>query len=205
MPNLPEMKKDQIFKSLYERLENELPYYLYYHSPEHTLNVIERAVFLAKKEDLSKEEIELIKVAALYHDAGFLIGRTDHETKSCELATKELPEFGYSKEQIEDICGMINATRIPQKTHNILEKVVADADLFYLGTDSYDFYSNQLYNELKHIQPDIDDKKWLEIQLDFLYDHEFHTDYAKEVLLPVKKKNIERLLNSQSQLSNGSE
>lgn len=187
------MENNQVFDNLYKRLKNELPYYLYYHCPEHTLSVMERAEFLAKKENLSNAEIYIIKVAALYHDAGFLIGRDDHETKSCNLASKELPEYNFSKKEIKTICGMINATRIPQKTHNNYENIVADADLFYLGTVEYDFYSEKLYLELKHFNPEITDKEWVKIQLDFLKAHHFHTDYALKFLAPVKDKHFKNL------------
>ena len=187
------MENTQVFDNLYKRLKNELPNYLYYHCPEHTLRVIERAEFLAKKENLTSSEINLIKVAALYHDAGFLIGRKDHETKSCNLASKELPEFGFSKEEISIICGMINATRIPQKTYNKYDKVVADADLFYLGTEDYNFYSEKLYLELKHFNPEITEKEWLKIQLDFLSTHHFHTAYAFKFLAPIKQKHLNEL------------
>lgn len=187
------MNKTDIFDSVHKRLENDLPDYLHYHDAEHTKGVIERSVFLAEKEGLSNPEIELIKVAALYHDAGFLIGRENHEEKGCKLASKELPEFDFSENQIETICGMINATRIPQETHNIYENIVADADLFYLGTDTYKYYSNKLYLELKHSNPDMTEKEWLKIQLNFLQAHSFHTDYAIKVLSPVKQKHLEEL------------
>ena len=61
------MKLDPIFENVYSRLENELPYFLYYHSPEHTKSVIERSIFLAKNEGLSEKEIELIKKALDKH------------------------------------------------------------------------------------------------------------------------------------------
>lgn len=193
------MEFNRIFDSLYSRLEKELPYYLYYHSANHTRSVIDRAIFLAKDQNLSEYEIDLIKVAALYHDAGFLIGREDHETKSCNLATKELPEFGFSEEEISKICGMINATRIPQKTYNKYDKIVADADLFYLGTDDYNHYSNLLYRELLHSNPSIDQKRWFDIQLDFLNTHSFQTPYGMKVLEPVKQKNKEKLILTQEE------
>ena len=193
------MEKNQIFDNVFSRLENKLPPYLYYHSADHTKRVIERAIFLARDAELSDYEIYLIKVAALYHDAGFLIGRKDHETKSCELATKELPEYGFSKEEIETICGMINATRIPQQTTNKYDKIVADADLFYLGTKDYDHYSNQLYKELLHINPEMDEKRWFQIQLDFLNSHSFQTNYGINILNPVKLKNKQKLIMSQKQ------
>lgn len=194
------MSTSDIFNIVYKRLEDNLPGYLYYHNAEHTKEVMEKAVFLAKIEGLSKAEITLIKVAALYHDAGFMLGREDHEDKSCKLANKELPEYDFSKEQIEVICGMINATRIPQKTHNIYEEIVADADLFYLGTETYNYYSNKLYLELKHFQPDISEKDWLKIQLDFLKSHTFHTKYGLEVLAPLKEKHLKKLKRSWSEL-----
>ncbi|CAL67618.1 HD domain-containing protein [Christiangramia forsetii] len=194
------MNKTEIFNIVHQRLENDLPHYLTYHDAEHTKTVIEKSVFLAEKEGLSASEIVLIKIAALYHDAGFMLGRKEHEEKSCKLATKELPKYGFSEEQIEIICGMINATRIPQKTHNIYEDIVADADLFYLGTDTYDYYSNKLFLELRHFQPKITEKDWLRIQLDFLQSHSFHTTYGIEVLSPVKKKHLDKLMKMWAKL-----
>jgi len=194
------MSNSDIFNNVYERLENNLPGSLSYHDAEHTKSVIEKSVYLAEKEGLNPSEIELIKVAALYHDAGFMLGRDEHEDKSCKLATKELPAYNFSKEQIKTICGMINATRIPQKTHNIYEDIVADADLFYLGTETYDYYSNKLYLEIKHSRPDISEKDWLKIQLDFLQSHKFHTKYGIEILAPVKKKHLKKLIKRWAKL-----
>ena len=174
-------------------MEKHLPSHLHYHDAEHTKGVIEKSIFLAQRENLNESEIDLIKVAALYHDAGFLVGRKDHETKSCNLASKELPDYNFSKKEIKTICGMINATRIPQKTHNKYENIVADADLFYLGTEDYDYYSEKLYLELKHYNPEITEKDWLKIQLDFLTAHHFHTDYGIKVLAPIKEKHLNKL------------
>lgn len=193
---IPDMNKTQIFDNLYARLEKDLPYYLYYHSPSHTRSVVERCEFLTQLESLSEDATYLVKIAALYHDAGFLIGRKDHETKSCELAKAELPGYGFSTTEIKLICGMIAATRIPQQTNNLYEKIVADADLFYLGTDEYNFYSSQLYRELKYFNPKLNEEEWFQIQLNFLNAHSFHTDYGKETLEPVKQINKQKLIES---------
>ncbi len=89
---------------------------------------------------------------------------------------------------------MIAATKIPQRPKNILEKIVADADLFYLGTPDYKQYSEKLYKELKHFDPSINDEKWLKIQVNFLSSHSYHTKYGKEVLAPVKRNILNSLL-----------
>ena len=49
------------------------------------------------------------------------------------MAKEELPKFGLSEKDIELICGMIMATKIPQNPKTKLEKIIADADLEYLG------------------------------------------------------------------------
>lgn len=185
-----------VFKDIYTRLENELPSYLFYHDAAHTKTVINQARFIAEKEGLSSEDINLIEIASLFHDTGFLIQAEDHEERSCELALQELPQYNFSQSQIERICGMIRATKIPQNPKNPSEKIVADADLFYLGTSRYEFFSEKLYKELKFLKPEITDKEWFNIQVDFLRSHNFHTPYAIKVLEPVKQQNLQKLLNS---------
>ncbi|MCM8567979.1 HD domain-containing protein [Gramella jeungdoensis] len=185
-----------VFKDIYKRLENDLPSYLFYHDAAHTKTVVNQARFIAEKEGLSSEDIGLIEIASLFHDTGFLFQAEGHEEKSCELALKELPQYSFSEIQIEKICGMIKATKIPQKPKNTNEKIVADADLFYLGTSRYNFFSGKLYKELKFLKPEITDREWFNIQVDFLRSHTFHTPFAIKVLEPVKQQNLQELLNS---------
>ena len=54
--------------SLLVPLENH-----YYHQYAHALEVMQRAIYLAKKEGLSDQDIEMIALAALFHDTGFII------------------------------------------------------------------------------------------------------------------------------------
>ena len=68
------------------------------------------------------------------HDAGFTQTYAGHEDVSCEMAKTLLPQFDFSQEEIDRVVGMIQATKIPQKPKNLLEKILADAALLYLGT-----------------------------------------------------------------------
>ncbi|HLL42238.1 MAG TPA: HD domain-containing protein, partial [Segetibacter sp.] len=117
-----------------DKLEQGLSPALTYHNVAHTLDVLNQAVDIAKREGIEDEnDLLLLKISALYHDVGFLQIYTGHEEISCEVAGKELFEFGFSTEQIEKICGMIRATKVPQQPVNVLEEVICDADLDYLG------------------------------------------------------------------------
>lgn len=188
------MKFDQIYRKVIANLENNLPPWLYYHSPEHTQYVLERSIFLAGQEGVTGRELFLIKVAALYHDLGFIKGREDHENESCEIAAKELPEFGISTEENDKICNMIMATRIPQTPKTLSEKILADADLEYLGTEHFPEVSEYLYKELLHDQPNLSRKEWNEIQIKFLQNHSFHTRYCKVHCETIKAVHLNNLI-----------
>lgn len=185
---------EQIYRKVISNLENNLPPWLYYHSPEHTKYVLEKAEFLAEQEGVSGRDLFLIKVAALYHDLGFIKGREDHEVKSCDIAAKELSDFGISPEENEKICKMIMATKIPQKPQNLLERILADADLEYMGTDKFHEISEDLYRELLHDKPNLSRQEWNQIQIKFLKEHSYHTNYCKEYCEAVKAAHLRDLL-----------
>lgn len=184
----------QIYPKVISKLENNLPAWLYYHSTEHTKYVLEQAVFIAEKEKVEKNDLYLLKVAALYHDTGFIINREEHEAISCNIATEELKEYGLDSEEIEQICEMIMATKIPQKPTSFLSRILADADLEYLGTEKFMSFSQNLYKELLHYTPDLTQDQWNEIQVKFISNHHYHTAYCKQNREPKKQKNLKMIM-----------
>ncbi|MFV8224792.1 HD domain-containing protein [Christiangramia aquimixticola] len=175
------------------RLESELPPHLTYHDVKHTMEVVENVEFLAELNSLNNKDTILIKIAALYHDSGFIISKDNHEENSCRLATKDLEQLQFPQDVIEFVCEMILATKIPQDANNISQQIIADADLFYLGTDKYNHYAKKLFNELKHFKPEITQLEWLKIQIEFMEQHRFYTQYGQTELAPVKMNHLKRL------------
>lgn len=174
-------------------LKSELPSYYYYHNYEHTLYVLDKVQLIGRYEKCTDEEIHLLCIAALWHDTGYIKKYHGHEEESCNLAKLYLPDYGYSKEKIELICGMIMATEVPQKPRTKLEMIIADADLEYLGAPNPEAKADDLYhellNEFKTITPD----KWIETQISFLESHHYFTDYCKKETEDQKNKYLERL------------
>ena len=72
------MKPQQAIDHILSRLEKELPETLYYHGQHHAVDVLESAKMIAKSEDVTLEEINLLLVAAAYHDCGFLNQYKNH-------------------------------------------------------------------------------------------------------------------------------
>lgn len=190
---------EKIYQKVMSRLENSLPSWLYYHSPGHTQYVLEKAIFLAKKEDVSGHDLLLIKIAAIYHDVGFLIGPKDHEKNGCRIAADDLQNYDLTEQDIKKICGMIMATRIPQKPRTKLEKILADADLEYLGTEKFEEFGKDLFKERLHLDPRLSLEDWNKVQIDFLTQHRYHTDYCKAKREPIKEKNLKYLKQEISQ------
>lgn len=122
---------------IYNLMDERPSDYMVYHDKAHTKQVLSAAIGIAEKEGVKEEDIHLLKAAALLHDSGYIFTTEEHEEKSCEIARQILPEYNYTVTQIAAICKMIMATKVPQKPHNHLSKILCDADLSYIGTDSY--------------------------------------------------------------------
>lgn len=189
-------KFDTIYRDVVKQLNEQLPVHLTYHDTAHTLYVLEKAIDIAKKEKVKGHELELVKVAALYHDIGFVKSEKEHEKVGCEIAKQQLNDYGFTEAEIDTICGMIRATKIPQQPQNLLEQIIADADLEYLSTSKFETVSELLYEELKHYNKDLTRDEWNAIQIDFIKKHKFHTSYCKHYKSFRKHKNLERLMTN---------
>lgn len=176
-----------------DKLKMELPSFLFYHSYAHTIDVLKAANVLADMEGINDTDILLLKTAVLFHDSGFTLQSTNHEEIGCNIARENLPHFDYSGSEIEQICGMIMATKIPQSPKNRLEEIICDADLDYLGRDDFEDIANSLFRELEiyHILSDV--KDWNRLQLKFLESHHYFTKSAIGMRQEKKEKHTQKI------------
>ncbi len=174
-------------------LKRDLPNNLYYHGLHHTMDVLRSAELIGKQEKLSEEEMLLLKIAVLYHDAGFTKVYRNHEEVGCDMAKADLPGFGFTESEIEIICGMIKATKIPQNPQNKLEYIIADADLEYLGTDDFERIGRTLFEEIKIYLGVEGERQWNIIQMNFLKGHRYHTNFCKKNRESEKQKHLKAI------------
>ena len=172
------MQFQQAKKYINDRMRKELPKSLAYHSLAHVKDVCGAAERIAKAEGVQGEDLKLLLTAVMYHDCGFMIQSNNHEQIGCDIARESLPRFDYSEEQIERICGMIMATRIPQTPNNLLEEIIADADLDYLGRDDFWTIGNKLFAELQMYGIIRTEAEWNALQVRFLEQHHYFTKTA---------------------------
>jgi len=182
----------KIQKHVLNKLQQNLPAYLTYHNISHTSDVLRQSIVIAEEEAItSPHDLFLLKVSALYHDTGFIHSYGNHEEKSCELAREELPGFGFSEKDIDTVCGMIMATKIPQNPKTVLEQVICDADLDYLGRPDFYTIGAGLYKEFLHQGIVKDELSWNQLQVRFLENHQYFTKTCKAKREKVKQQHLE--------------
>ena len=175
-----------------EQLKEKLPNYLSYHSMDHIIDVANVCNDYIEYYDIPEEMAKLMRIAAICHDYGYIESSLDHEERSIVAIKPFLTPILTSKE-VEIVNGMIRATKVPQEPKTFYEEILADADLDYLGRKDYDEISAKLFNEYLHFDIVSNKIEWLDLQIWFLENHKFHTDFAKKNRQKLKFENIKEL------------
>ena len=175
-------------------LEKGLSTKLHYHSIEHTKDVVKAVERIALSEGVTDEGLFLLKSAATYHDAGFVVQYEKNEPIGARLAEEILPKYGYTEQHIETIKELIFVTQIPHKPKNKLEEIICDADLDYLGRDDFHEIADRLRRELREHGKIDSDRKWDEMQVSFLNMHKYFTETSIRTRVEKKKKNLEEVM-----------
>lgn len=163
-----------VYGMIEEYLLHNLPHEYTYHTIHHIRDVVKQSERIAKKEKLSKEDIADLKLAAWLHDVGYIWEPNRHEARGAAYAKSILSALNFPAFKISRITDMILATKIPQSPKNILEQVLCDADLDYLGRKDYHDNSLLLLKELR-LNKEISDLEWLQLQDSFLSKHSYFT------------------------------
>lgn len=180
--------------AILNKLEAELPKRYYYHSFSHTIDMHDSAARIAEFESINEDDKEIILVAALFHDAGFIIDRENHEMHSCTIAKELLPQFEYAPIEIEAVCNLIMATQMPVKPKNKLEEIICDADLDYLGREDFKTIGDLLYRELSEDGSVEGLDAWNQMQIRFLNNHRYYTPFSQNHREATKQENLKRLM-----------
>ena len=185
---------EKIKHGVTDQLKNLSPN-LTYHTIEHTLDVLEQSERIAAAEGLTNpRELFLLRLAALYHDTGFLYQYAHHEEASCRIFLADSVWLDLSEEDKNDVLHLIMATQLPQQPETLAERIICDADLDYLGRDDFAPNSDGLRREFLAYRIVANNEEWHERQLSFLKAHHYHTTSSRKLREPVKQRNLQRCL-----------
>jgi predicted metal-dependent HD superfamily phosphohydrolase len=167
-----------------------------YHNIAHTLDVLAQCKRIAAAEGITdSRELLLLDLAACYHDTGFLKIYKGHEKESCVFFLKDSHAFPLTDNEKVVVTDIIMATCLPQAPRTILEKIICDADLDYLGRTEFSDLAAQL--KLEFITHGIvkNDAEWEQRQRDFLQSHQYHTHSSQALREPLKQQHYNRLIS----------
>lgn len=200
--DLPPMDYDYLRRYMVNRLKALLPEELDYHNYKHTINVESAAQRIANLEGVKGEELILLLTAVLFHDAGFIYQYDDNETFGIQLAQYELPKFGYTRVQVETICGIIESTKRGNTPTTLLQKIMRDADHDYLGRPDYFVVAKTLRNELESHGKFMTEIEWIDFQLNYLENvHRYFTETSLNMRIKGKKRRIAELKKQRKYLA----
>ncbi len=167
-----------------------------YHNIEHTKAVADAAHNLCRHYQLNEEDSFIVNSAALFHDLGITNGEIeDHEIRSAQLAETWLGEKQIPPPVIEKIKNCILATRKSANPTNLNEKIICDADLWNLGTDTFSDNQKKVRQELSLLEGrEIDKDAWRNNIIELLTTHQYFTDYAINMLQSKKEENLNKLI-----------
>jgi hypothetical protein len=82
---------------------------------------------------------------------------------------------------------------LPPNPADLLEQIICDSDLDYLGRSDFIPVSNTLFEELKAQDKITDLNEWNKMQVKFISGHQYFTETARSLREVNKKLQIERI------------
>lgn len=165
---------------------------LLYHNLAHTRMVVLHAAEMAAWYRLGQDEMDIVLLAAWFHDTGHLTGPPEgHEARSMEICRDFLrtqPPMPPDKEN--RIMSCILATKMPHAPQGLLQEIICDADTFHFGTEEFRATNKAVKEELIQRQGKNAVAGWTEQTCDLLEQHTFFTSYATQLLEAGKQENI---------------
>ena len=173
-----------------------------FHDLNHTQEVVNSAFEIAQGYEITDRELELILLAAWFHDVGYAEGGEGHEERGCQQAKSFLKDYNFSEAELKMICGCIMATKIPQAPEDEFQQILADADMAHLGRKSYWERTGRVRQEfLLTREIMMSEPEWIDFEINFMTNHRYHTEFASELYDKRKHKHIRQLIKQKLRLN----
>ena len=173
-----------------------------YHNIQHTLDVVAASEELGEACQLNEKEMELLLIAAWFHDIGYDKGPIGHEERSSFYAKEFLEKRNYSETEIKVVQDCILATKMPQNPNTLVENILCDADMSHLGKKIYWDRCGRIRQELTLTRnTTMSEQDWVDFELEFISNHKYKTAAAQAIYFNLKQKHIRQLAKQKTRLN----
>jgi len=189
------LRLDDLEDKIFEEIFTNLPEFLHFHRPDYAKKVYDQSFLLCRSEEIEEEDRLLVRTAALMLFTGLIQDYHHFENRSIVVCREILPNFSYSEVQIDRICNLIIATKMPFNPVNQLERILIDARMEYIGRPDYTENIKLLFKELRENGSKINGQQFKKQQLELLYEFQYFTTAAsrlREVSGAKQMSNLEK-------------
>lgn len=169
-----------------------------YHRFSHTQEVYARTIYLAKQEGIASDELEILELASLFHDTGFIVNYHNNEAFWAKIARNFLVTQQYPEDKIHLIQELILATRDGYTTpKNLSEMILKDADMDNLWREDFQEKMLRIKSERELTEWEkISDSEWKLRCKNMLKNYEYFTKTQQKERNETKQANLNFLENS---------
>jgi len=177
-------------------LKHELSDKCLFHTISHTLEVLKNAEIIGRYCNISEEDLNILRMCALFHDIGYVDAYDDHEIYSAERAVNYLRSKNVGEETIKQVERAILSTKTPQTPLDKISKILCDADLMNLTFDDYFEQVDLMRMEWEKVgKAKLNHHQFYLNTLEFFQSHQYHSKYGKMILQPKKEKTELKIKN----------
>lgn len=170
-------------------LDNQLSKDCLFHTINHTMDVVQNAEIIGEYSNLCEECKDVLRIAALFHDVGYIDSYENHEVESATYASTFLRSKNVDESIIKQVVESIHATKMPQQPKDEISKVLCDADLMNMTFDDYFEQIDLMRQEWEKTgKAKLNKQEAYKTSLEFFKSHQYYSEYGKKVLQPKKEK-----------------
>ena len=169
-----------------------------YHNFSHALRIKKYADTIGKQTGLTADEMNILRICALFHGAGYVNSYEQYNEESMLIASAYLAGQGLDQQTTGHVSDIIRALKQPQDPKDKIAEVLCDADMMYIATENAIEQIDLLYEETAMLKPNF--KKRLAFEKQCIHSfttHTYFTEYGKTVLQPIKEAAVRRLADRQ--------
>ena len=160
-----------------------------FHTINHTFDVLKNSEIIGKYCKLNKDDLNLLRICALFHDVGYVDAYDDHEIPCAERAGIFLKANHIDQSIIDQVVAAILSTKTPQNPRDKISMILCDADLMNLTFDDYFEQIDLMRKEWEKVGKEKLDRIQFHLKsLEFFQKHQYHSEYGKKILQPKKEK-----------------
>ncbi|MBC8053476.1 MAG: HD domain-containing protein [Sphingobacteriaceae bacterium] len=175
---------------VFNLFKEKLPPDHVYHNYKHTFQTVKACKDIANAYNLTSRDHEILLLAAIFHDTGYIETYQGHEETSIKLFN-DFINGDYPLEDIKKVEELILSTKAGAIPDGTLQEILHDADYINIGKKKFVQRAELLRIEWERLlNKTYSDLEWAEIQLNFLISTNFVTEEAIVKLDDQREENI---------------